>query len=444
ALRDHELLTRLGEVRDLLVRLVKEHDGPGRDIDIDVRPVPAVLLLSHAALAVLGDVAMHVDEWQQTVQVVLDAQDHVTAPAAIAAVRATLRHILLAPEMRRAVASLTRSHIDSRSINKCHHSSSLSVKQIAAYKDTSKRHVACNVPSRHWSMHPSGSPRQQRRDDLFVQVIAQHLRAARVAELPQRLRLELADALPRHANLPADAFQRAASPIHQAVPHRDHITLAVRQRLEHRADLLAQELASGRVRRSRQLLVLDEVTEAAVLFLADRHLEAHRVLAQLQDLLDPLRRHVHRLRQLFARRLATEFLLQLAAGPEDLIDRLDHVDRDPDRPRLVGNRPADRLTDPPHRVGAELEALVMLELLHRADEPEIALLDQVEHAEPTAHVLLRHGHDQAQVRLGERHLRLAGSYLDLVPAPLLAQLALLPEALDRRVIRPWTVHRQQS
>src|SRR3982074_330290 len=42
-----------------------------------------------------------------------------------------------------------------------------------------------------------------------------------------------------------------------------------------------------------------------------------------------------------------------------LVDRLHHVDGDPDRPGLIGDRPGDGLPDPPGGVGGELVALVV-------------------------------------------------------------------------------------
>ena len=54
------------------------------------------------------------------------------------------------------------------------------------------------------------------------------------------------------------------------------------------------------------------------------------------------------------------------------------MDGDADRPRLVGERAGDRLPDPPGGVGRELEALAVVELLRRANQPDRAFLDQVE------------------------------------------------------------------
>src|SRR5256886_17154972 len=77
------------------------------------------------------------------------------------------------------------------------------------------------------------------------------------------------------------------------------------------------------------------------------------------------------------------------------------MDRDADRPRLVCDGACDRLPDPPRRVCRELVALAIVELLDRADETDVPLLDQVEEAHAAADVLLRNGHDETKVRLGQ-------------------------------------------
>ena len=104
---------------------------------------------------------------------------------------------------------------------------------------------------------------------------------------------------------------------------------------------------------------------------------------------------------LLARRLAAVLLHEAARDAHELVDRLHHVDGDADRPRLVGDRARDRLADPPRRVGAELEALAVVELLDRADQADVAFLDQVEQRHAAADVLLRDADDEPQVRLGE-------------------------------------------
>jgi len=49
-----------------------------------------------------------------------------------------------------------------------------------------------------------------------------------------------------------------------------------------------------------------------------------------------------------------QLLDELARGPDELVDRLDHVHRDADGARLVGDGARDGLADPPRRVRREL------------------------------------------------------------------------------------------
>ena len=110
--------------------------------------------------------------------------------------------------------------------------------------------------------------------------------------------------------------------------------------------------------------------------------------------------------------LAAQLGDELALGAADLVELLDDVDRDADRARLVGQRAGDRLADPPGRVGRELEALAVVELLGRADEPERALLDEVEEGQALVAVVLRDRDDQAEVRLDHLLLRVEVAALD--------------------------------
>ena len=103
--------------------------------------------------------------------------------------------------------------------------------------------------------------------------------------------------------------------------------------------------------------------------------------------------------------LAAEALHELALDVGDPVQLLDHVDGDADRPRLVGDRPRDRLADPPGRVGRELVAAAVVELLDRADQAERTLLDQVEEGEAAAEVTLGDRDDEAQVGLDHVPLR---------------------------------------
>ena len=143
-------------------------------------------------------------------------------------------------------------------------------------------------------------------------------------------------------------------------------------------------------------------------------------------------------------------MTRLALGAADLVELLDDVDGDPDRARLVSKRTGDRLADPPGRVGRELEALAIVELLRRADQADRALLDQVEERQPLVAVVLRDRDDQAQVRLD--HLLLGVQIaapdplgeIDLLLRRQQAHLADVLEEQLQRVGRPLRLEIQRS
>src|SRR5205085_10950040 len=112
-----------------------------------------------------------------------------------------------------------------------------------------------------------------------------------------------------------------------------------------------------------------------------------------------------------------------------LVDRLDHVHGDADGSSLVRDRPCYRLADPPRRVRRELVALRIVELLHRADQTEVALLDQVQEQHPATHVTLGYRDDQAQVRLDQLALGELTIALDPMQPILEGAAVLGPECL---------------
>ncbi len=168
-----------------------------------------------------------------------------------------------------------------------------------------------------------------------------------------------------------------------------------------------------RVDRRDDGAVLDEVAQVRIFLLADRRLEGDRLLRDLHDLADLGDRHVHPLGDLLGVRLAAELLDERARGARELVDRLDHVDRDADRARLVGDRAGDRLADPPRRVRRELVAAAVLELLDRLHQADVAFLDEVEELEAAVRVLLRDRDDEAQVGDDQLLLGLVGLLLAL-------------------------------
>ena len=114
------------------------------------------------------------------------------------------------------------------------------------------------------------------------------------------------------------------------------------------------------------------------------------------------------------------------------------MDRDADRSRLVGERTGDRLADPPGRVGRELEALAVVELLRRAHEAERPLLDQVQERQSLVAVVLGDRDDQTQVGFDHLLLRVEVAALDplgQIDLLLRGQQAHLADVLEEQLQR---------
>src|SRR5262245_14722275 len=107
-----------------------------------------------------------------------------------------------------------------------------------------------------------------------------------MAELSERLRLDLADALARHLEVLTDLLEGVVALLADAEAHPEDLLLARRQRLEHLPGLLGQVHVDDRLGRRDDALVLDEVAEMRIFFLSDRRLEADGLLRDLQDFAD--------------------------------------------------------------------------------------------------------------------------------------------------------------
>ena len=176
--------------------------------------------------------------------------------------------------------------------------------------------------------------------------------------------------------------------------------------------------------------VLDEVAEVRVVVVADRRLHRDRLLGDLEDLADLLLGHLHLLGEQRRIGLLPGLLQDLARDAVHLVDGLDHVHRDADGARLVGDRARDRLADPPRGVGRELVAAAVFELVHRLHQADVAFLDQVEELQAAVGVLLGDRDHQAQVGLG--HLALGAARLGLAGGHLLVDLLQVLEAGSSR------------
>ena len=79
----------------------------------------------------------------------------------------------------------------------------------------------------------------------LFEVVAQTLRAGGVTQLGERLRLDLADALPGDAELLADLFERAHLPVVEPEAEPHDLPLAIVELLERLDDRLGEQRAGG-------------------------------------------------------------------------------------------------------------------------------------------------------------------------------------------------------
>src|SRR5579883_2402847 len=170
----------------------------------------------------------------------------------------------------------------------------------------------------------------------------EHPRADRVLELPHGLGLDLADALARHLEDPADLLERVGVAVADAVAELDDLALAEGERLEDLLELVLEHLVGRGVDGALGGLVLDEVAEEPVVALSYRTIERDRVLRDLHDPAALGDRDLELGRELLDRRLAAHLLDELLRDIPELGHRLDHVDRDTDRARLIGDREIGR------------------------------------------------------------------------------------------------------
>ena len=229
-----------------------------------------------------------------------------------------------------------------------------------------------------------------------------------MAELAQRLRLDLTDSLSRDVELLADLFKRVVRVHVDAEAHAQDLRLARREPGQDGFGRLAQAFVGRRIDRRADRRVLDEVAEMRIFIIADGRLHGDRLLGDLQHLANLVFRHLHALAQLFRRGLTAHLLQHLAGNPVELVDRLDHVHRNPDGPGLIGDRARDGLTNPPGRVGRELVSAAVFELVHGLHETDVSFLDEVEELQTTVCVLLGDRDNETEVRLNHVLLRAAG------------------------------------
>src|SRR5206468_10412199 len=96
----------------------------------------------------------------------------------------------------------------------------------------------------------------------------------------------------------------------------------------------------------------------------------------------------HLIRDLERSRFSPEFLNQLFDLSKISIEPFDDVNRQTDQLPLIDNRPFDVLANPPRGIRTEAEPPLVVELLDRFDQPEIAFLDDIRKRESSMDIPL--------------------------------------------------------
>src|SRR5690606_35011003 len=195
----------------------------------------------------------------------------------------------------------------------------------------------------------------------------------------------------------ADFFQSVVCVHLDAEAHAQYLGFPSGQPGQYRAGGFAQAFCGGGIHWRQSLDIFDEIAQMAVFVVTNGCFHGDRLFGDLQHLADFVFRHVHALAQLFRRGFATHLLQHLTGDTVELVDRFDHVHRNPDGARLIRDGAGDGLPDPPGSVGGELVATTVLELVHRLHQADVAFLDQIEELQAAVGVFLGDGNNQTQV-----------------------------------------------
>ena len=238
-----------------------------------------------------------------------------------------------------------------------------------------------------------------------------------MAHFAEGFGFDLADTFAGHFELAADFLQSARVAVDQAEALFEDAALAIGETFEHVFDFVLEQDDRGAVGRVFGRFVLDEVSEARVVAVADRHLEGNGGLRHLEDRANALDGKLDLVGDLVGRGFASVFLHQLFLHADEFVDRLDHVHRDADGAGLVGDRAGDGLADPPCGVGGEFVAAAVFEFFHRFHQAHVSFLDEVEEREAAVGVFLGNGDDQPQVGLDHFGLGLVRGAVPLAEVP---------------------------
>src|SRR5215510_2730788 len=161
------------------------------------------------------------------------------------------------------------------------------------------------------------------------------VRLRRVAQLAERLGLDLADALAGDAEHLSDFLERVVGHAADAEAHAQDLLLARRELGERLGHRLRQRAALGRGVRIGRVRRLDQIAQGGIAVLADGQVERHGVLHHGQNLLDASDRNARTRRHFGGAGIAPFLLVELAPLAQHFCRGLRHVHRDANGAALV-------------------------------------------------------------------------------------------------------------
>ena len=232
-----------------------------------------------------------------------------------------------------------------------------------------------------------------------------------MTQLAQGLGLNLADALAGYLKFAAHFFQRALVAVVQTEAKAQYLFLTGGQGVQHVQQLLLHQGKAGGFRGSGGLIVGDKVAQMAVLLLADWGFQRNGFLGYLDDFPHLAFGNVHGLGNFIRGRLTAVFLQHLTGYANQLVDGFHHMHGNTDGAGLVRDGAGDGLTNPPGGIGGEFVTLAVVKLVHRLNQAQVALLNQVQKQHAAAHIALGDGHHQTQVGFGQLFLGFLVAFL---------------------------------
>src|SRR5690606_8787958 len=230
-----------------------------------------------------------------------------------------------------------------------------------------------------------------------------------MTQFAQGLGFDLTDTLTGNVELFAHFFQRVVGVHIDTETHTQYFGFAGGQAGQHRTGGFGEAFGGSGIERRLGMRVLDKIAQMRIFIVADRRFHGDRFFGNFQYFADFVFRHFHALSQFFRRRFTAHLLQHLTGDAVQFVDGFDHVYRNTDGTRLVGDGTGNGLTDPPGGVSRKLITTTVFEFIHRFHQADIAFLNQVEELQATVGVFLGNRNNQTQVRLDHFFLGAAGA-----------------------------------